>query len=93
MSVKILYFAEFREITSLEEENFNLNNFTLKELIDLLIIKYPKMKTLLWDSKSNFLQNNISIILNNQAIRDQNLLSKSLKAGDIIAFLLPVSGG
>ena len=93
MSVKVLYFVEFKEITKKEDENIDLINYKLEELIDLLIIKYPKMNTLLWDSKSNFLNNNISIILNNRAIRGQNLLSTSLKDGDTIALLLPVSGG
>jgi MoaD family protein len=93
MSVKVLYFAEFKDITKKEDEIINLIDYNLKELIDLLILKYPEMKTLIWDSKSKSLKNNISVILNKRAIRGQNLFSTSLKDGDIIAFLLPVSGG
>ena len=93
MSVKILYFAEFKEITKKEDEIINLIDYNLKELIDLLILKYPEIKTLIWDSKSNSLKNYISVILNKRAIRDQNFLSTSLKDGDIITFLLPISGG
>jgi MoaD family protein len=93
MPVKVLYFAEFKEITKNEDENIELIHYKLKELIDLLIIKYPRLKELIWDSKFNFINSDISVILNNRAIRGENLLSTSLKDGDIITFLLPISGG
>ena len=51
------------------------------------------MQELLWDSKTESINNNVSVIVNNKPIHGEHILSASLKDGDEIAFLLPVFGG
>lgn len=93
MIVEVLYFAEFKDITGKENEELELSNQSLKDLIDLLLKKYHSLRKLVWDDKLQKLSNIISVIINNQSFHGENILSKQLNDGDIIAFLLPVSGG
>ncbi|MHA2391007.1 MAG: MoaD/ThiS family protein [Promethearchaeota archaeon] len=92
MIVKVLYFAEFKDITEKEKETFDLSKDNLKELIDLLMDKY-NVANLIWDEKTQKVHNLISVIINNQPIHEKNPLLIKLKDGDTIAFLMPVSGG
>lgn len=94
MIVKVLYFAEFKDITRKEKEEFELSNNQLKTLIELLLTKYKlPLRNLLWDENTQNLSNIISIIINNQALLQENPLLAKLNDGDVIAFLMPVSGG
>ena len=93
MSVQVLYFAEFKEITKRAEENFELKDFTLNELINVLINKYKPLKSLIWDETTQNLNDEISVVINKNIKSRTNLLSTSLNNGDTIAFILPVSGG
>ena len=94
MIVEVLYFAEFKDITGKEKEKFELSNNQLKYLIELLITKYKlPLQNLLWDENTQSISNLISIIINNQALLQENPLVAQINDGDVIAFLLPVSGG
>jgi len=94
MIVEVLYFAEFKDITGKEKEEFELSNNQLKSLIELLLEKYKlPLRNLLWDDNAQNISNLISVIINNQAVIQKNPLLTEIKDGDIIAFLLPVSGG
>ena len=92
MIVEVLYFAEFKDITSKEKEKFEINE-NLEDLLDLLFKKYESLRNLIWDEKTQKIHSLISIIINNQAIHEKNPLKINLKDGNTIAFLLPVSGG
>ncbi|MFX1480363.1 MAG: MoaD/ThiS family protein, partial [Promethearchaeota archaeon] len=92
MIVEVLYFAEFKDITGKEKEKFQLSKNNLRELIDILLDKYP-VKNLLWDDKTQKVHNLISIIINNRAINEKDLQIVDLNDGDTVAFLMPVSGG
>jgi MoaD family protein len=91
--VEILYFAEFKSITNKEKESISLNNDNLMELIQFLIKKYPEMKSLIWDDKKNTINDEISIALNHNIINKETGLSTKLSKDDVIALLMPVSGG
>ncbi|MFX1481259.1 MAG: MoaD/ThiS family protein [Promethearchaeota archaeon] len=94
MIVEVLYFAELKDITGKEKEQFNLQRNHLKNLIDLLIEKYGnKIRNLIWDEKNQNLRDIISVIINNQSIHEKSSLTINLNDGDTIAFLIPVSGG
>ena len=94
MIVEVLYFAEFKDITGKEKEEFELSSNQLKVLIELLLAKYElPLRDLLWDENTQNISNLISIIINNQALLQENPLLAQLNDGDIIAFLMPVSGG
>ena len=94
MIVEVLYFAEFKDITGKEKEKFELSNNQLTYLIELLITKYKlPLQNLLWDENTQSISNLISIIINNQALLQENPLLAQINDGDVITFLLPVSGG
>lgn len=93
MDIELLYFAEFKDITGKEKENFNLNNSNLIELIDQLFLKYNSIKKLIWDEQANNLKKYVSIAVNGEMAKSKNKLLTKLSDGDKIAFLLPISGG
>ena len=92
MIVEVLYFAEFKDMTGKEKEKFELSKNNLRELIDILLDKYP-IKTLIWDEQTKKVHNLISVIINNQAIHEKDPKLIDLNDGDTVAFLMPVSGG
>jgi len=92
MIVEVLYFAEFKDMTGKEKEKFELSKNNLRELIDILLDKYP-IKTLIWDEQTKKVHNSISVIINNQAIHEKDPKLIDLNDGDTVAFLMPVSGG
>jgi len=92
--VEVLYFADFKSITGREREEIKLSNSnTLMDLIQELIAKYPSLREILLNRKTNTVKDSISIAINHSIIDRDNLNSLRLKQGDKIAFLLPVSGG
>jgi MoaD family protein len=94
MIVEVLYFAEFKQITNKDQEKFELDNNHLNELVKLLIKKYgKKIQNLIWDEKNKQINSLVSIVINNQAIREKDPLQIDLIDGDTIVFLMPVSGG
>ncbi|KKK42462.1 hypothetical protein LCGC14_0836350 [marine sediment metagenome] len=92
MIVEVLYFAEFKDITGKEKEKIELSKNHVKELVSQLIIKY-NIQHLLWDEATQKVQNNISIIINNEPVYETDPLLIKVNDGDTITFLLPVSGG
>ena len=92
MIVEVLYFAEFKDITSKEKEQIEVKK-NLEDLLNLLFKKYNSLRKLILDDKTQKIHNLISIIINNQAIHEKDPSKINLKEGDKIAFLLPVSGG
>ncbi|MBY9021022.1 MAG: MoaD family protein [Candidatus Lokiarchaeota archaeon] len=94
MIVEVLYFAEFCDITGKEKEKFELSNNQLENLIELLLDKYKlPLRNLLWDENTQNISNIISIIINNKPLLQKNPLLAQVNDGDVIAFLMPVSGG
>ena len=94
MIVEVLYFAEIKDITGKEKERFELSDNQLKDLIELLLTKYKlPLRNLLWDEDTQNISNLISIIINNQALLQENPLLAQINDGDVIAFLMPVSAG
>ncbi|MFX0003515.1 MAG: MoaD/ThiS family protein [Promethearchaeota archaeon] len=92
MIVEVLYFAEFKDITSKEKEQIEVKK-NLEDLLNLLFKKYNSLRKLILDDNTQKIHNLISIIINNQAIHEKDPSKINLKEGDKIAFLLPVSGG
>ncbi|MCK4286945.1 MAG: MoaD family protein [Candidatus Lokiarchaeota archaeon] len=94
MIVEVLYFAEFKDITGKEKEKFELSNNQLENLIELLLDKYKlPLRNLLWDENTQNISNIISIIINSKPLLQKNPLLARINDGDVITFLMPVSGG
>ena len=82
--MKILYFAWLKDKTGINEEEITDQKITdVKELLDLLSIKYPKLKEFI-DEKEV-----IRVAVNLNYITDNIKLSQE----DEIALFPPVSGG
>ncbi|KKM92903.1 hypothetical protein LCGC14_1213850, partial [marine sediment metagenome] len=86
IKINILYFAEFRDITGKEREKIELSNNHIKELVSQLIKKY-NIQHLLWDEAAQKVQNNISIIINNEPVYETDPLLIKVNDGDTITFL------
>lgn len=92
--VEVLYFADFKSITSKEKEHFPLTDEkSLKELVQQLTDKYPKLEQILLDHDSKKLNDSISISINHSIVNRQKIDAFKLENEDKVAFLLPVSGG
>ena len=88
-----MYFADFKDITGRSNESFLLEKKNLKELIDLLVHKYPNIKKLILDNDSNKIKKSISIVVNGNIVLKKDNINISFNKKDRIAFLLPFSGG
>ena len=93
MNIEVLYFAEFKDITGRDSENFSIDKPILSEVVDQLFKKYTSVKSLIWDDQTNKLKKSISIAINGEMARNKDKFSKEISDGDKIAFLLPISGG
>ncbi|MEJ2251232.1 MAG: MoaD/ThiS family protein [Candidatus Lokiarchaeota archaeon] len=91
--VEILYFAEFKSITNKEKEKISLKDTNLMGLINYLIEKYPKMKSIIWDNNTKGLSDEISIAINHNIVSKKERSTIELSDDDVIALLMPVSGG
>ncbi|MBD3254228.1 MAG: MoaD family protein [Candidatus Lokiarchaeota archaeon] len=91
--VELLYFAELKEITGKEKEEFDLTVDNMRELITHLISKYEKIKKLVWDEENARLKGTISIAINHKIRYEKDKLSITLNPEDKVSLLLPVSGG
>lgn len=80
MRVKILYFSSVRDKIGLPSEEIDFNGKTLNDLKNTLIKKYPQIR-------ENLEKVMFAI---NQEYAD---LNASLKDGDTVAIIPPVSGG
>jgi molybdopterin synthase sulfur carrier subunit len=80
MKVKVLYFSQIKDKVGKNEEEVEFEGKTLKDLVDVLVNKYPDIKDIL--KRSMFAVNE------SYETMDYNLQDK-----DIIAIIPPVSGG
>jgi MoaD family protein len=93
MTIEVLYFAEFKDITRKSKEEFEIEGKTVGNLVSLLLKEYPRLKDVLWDEKNQEIHSNISVVINKNPIHKKDPYSVKLSDGDTVAFLLPVSGG
>ncbi|NMC59860.1 MAG: MoaD/ThiS family protein [Candidatus Methanofastidiosa archaeon] len=79
MNVTVKYFAYFKEITGLSEEDIQLESgSSLKDLLDIITKKYNFKK-----------EKNMVMSINH----DYAKTDVKLKEGDEVAIMLPTSGG
>ncbi len=80
--VTILYFAFIHEITRKKEEIMELStNTSIKELISIILTRYPNIKNI----------KNIKISVNYRIVNSNS--NSILKNDDEVALLPPISGG
>ncbi|MHA1196226.1 MAG: MoaD/ThiS family protein [Promethearchaeota archaeon] len=93
MIIKVLYFAELKDLTGKENEFINIEKNSIESVISSIIEKHPELKPLLIDGDSLKLKKNVSIAINDKIIENNRKETFILKENDKIAFLLPISGG
>ena len=80
--VTVLYFAFIHEITRKKEEIMELStNTSIKELISIILTRYPNIKNI----------KNIKISVNYRIVNSNS--NSILKNNDEVALLPPISGG
>jgi sulfur-carrier protein len=80
--VTILYFAYIHETTRKKEETMELStNTSIKELVSIILIRYPNIKNI----------KNIKISVNYRIVNSNS--NSILKNDDEVALLPPISGG
>lgn len=76
--IEVLFFAELRDQAGMEKVNIDADKITVKQLKDEHLKKY------------DFLTLHQAMIAVNEEYADEETL---LHAGDVVAFIPPVSGG
>jgi len=80
MKVKVLYFSQVKDKVGKNEEEIEFEGKTLKDLVDVLVNKYPDIKDIL--KRSMFAVN-----------ESYETMDYNLQDNDMIAIVPPVSGG
>ena len=93
MRVKVLYYATFRQITGIKEEDVEMKDGSkIRDLLFFLFQKYGE------DFKSNVMENEkirsaVKILLNGRDIDFLKGLDTELKTGDSVYFFPSIAGG
>ncbi|WP_299239025.1 molybdopterin converting factor subunit 1 [Sulfurihydrogenibium sp.] len=80
MKVKVLYFSQVKDKVGKNEEEVEFEGKTLKDLVDVLVNKYPNIEDIL--KRCMFAVN-----------ESYETMDYNLQDNDIIAIIPPVSGG
>jgi molybdopterin synthase sulfur carrier subunit len=80
MKVKVLYFSQVKDKVGKNEEEIEFEGKTLKDLVDVLVNKYPNIEDIL--KRSIFAVN-----------ESYETIDYNLQDNDTIAIITPVSGG
>jgi molybdopterin synthase sulfur carrier subunit len=80
MKVKVLYFSQVKDKIGKNEEEIEFEGKTLKDLVDMLVNKYPNIEDIL--KRSMFAVN-----------ESYETMDYNLQDNDTIAIIPPVSGG
>jgi MoaD family protein len=92
MILTIKFLRPCKEIIWKSEIELDLEVKTIKDLLKILVDKYPKLEKELF-RKNQELTEHVCIFLNDKPISAINYLDTELKNSDNILFFIPVSGG
>jgi len=92
MKLTLKFLRLFKNIIGKSELELNIKLKTLKDLLEILVEKYPKLEKELFTKKDE-LTEYVCIFLNDKPISALSLLDTKLKNGDNLLFFIPVSGG
>ena len=91
MSLKVVLFANYREIAGTKDVVIDSHPSVVKEVVDSLTSQYAGLTPLLFQDGE--LKRYVNILVNGVSIRDTDGLSTPVKDGDEIKLFPPVSGG
>jgi MoaD family protein len=92
MKLKLKFLRPFKDITGKGELELDIEVLNLKDLLKILVDKYPKLEKEIF-KKNNELTDYICIFVNDKPISALNWLDTKLENGDNLLFFVPVSGG
>lgn len=78
MTVDLTYFGMIQEVTQCKSEQLNLDDITVSGLIDMLILKYPKLKDMTF-----------KVAVNQEIKSEDYLITNNCE----VAILPPFAGG
>lgn len=93
--IKVKLYSIFREVAGKDQLNFDLDNMTVKEVLDHIFNKYIKsFKERKYHVDSKGYPSNMAVCVNGKMLKlDEESLYMKLKAGDVVHILEIVSGG
>jgi len=93
VKLRVKFLATLYELTGiLRTEVEAPDRLTVRQLIELLAARYPKLKEELLDDKGG-LKPMYNILVNGRAIEWLNGMDTLLKDGDEVVFIPPAAGG
>jgi MoaD family protein len=91
MSIKILLFANYREIVGMKELEIFSNPSVVRDVIDELTSRFPGLLPLMFQDGE--MKRYVNILVDGVTFRDTGGLSTPVKDGSEIKIFPPVSGG
>jgi molybdopterin synthase sulfur carrier subunit len=91
MSLKVLLFANYREIAGSKDVIIDTSPSTVKEVVDHLTARFPGLIPLIFQDGD--LKRYVNILVDGVSIRDTGGLSTPVSDGNEIKIFPPVSGG
>jgi sulfur-carrier protein len=91
MSLKVVLFANYREIVGAKDVIFDSHPSVVKDVVDELILQYPGLKPLLFQDGE--LKRYVNILVDGISIKETDGLSTPVRDGNEIKIFPPVSGG
>lgn len=92
MKIKIKFLSPFSKIVGKSELELDFKGITFKELLNLLVNNYPKLKNEFY-IKNDDLSDHICIFVNDKPISALNGIKTVVKNNDEFIFFIPISGG
>ncbi|MCL2134591.1 MAG: MoaD/ThiS family protein [Candidatus Bathyarchaeota archaeon] len=94
MTITIKFVGALRHITGKSQMTVECStNFSIKDLIQKLILYIPTLETNIINPQDNVVKNNVLILINDREIGVLNGIDTLLVNGDEVVFISVVHGG
>jgi molybdopterin synthase sulfur carrier subunit len=91
MKLIVTLYAQYREIARAKDVELEIEGWTVKDVIESLILRYPDLSPLLFTGGQ--LRQYVNVTVNGKPVRDTGGLSTPVADGDQLRLFPPVAGG